>query len=271
MAAITSGDLLVCTACGTQFEEQDSNTLTSCRICDDRPLSRLRISCFRVKTNFTLYAARQFVPPTGQSFTTLKALYNSTSPKYVNKHKTLDADDRFISLWTEPKFGIGQRAILIRTPSGNVLWDLIAYLDDETITWIKSIGGLKGIVISHPHYYTTHVEWAKIFNCPVYFSKEDEEWLNRRSDAQKFIEKEEIEIAKTGVMAIKLGGHFPGSLVCLYDGRLLIADTLLMTPAGVGNWKDKPRPNGMNSFAFMWSIPNVRRLGCERRGCVADV
>jgi glyoxylase-like metal-dependent hydrolase (beta-lactamase superfamily II) len=100
----------------------------------------------------------------------------------------------------------------------------------------------------------------------VYFSKEDEEWLNRRSDAQQLIETEEADIAKTGVKVIKLGGHFPGSLVCLYGGRLLIADTLLMTPAGMGNWKDKPRPKGMNSFAFMWSIPNVSRFVSARRG-----
>jgi glyoxylase-like metal-dependent hydrolase (beta-lactamase superfamily II) len=151
----------------------------------------------------------------------------------------------------------------MKTPEGNVLWDCITLLDDETVEWINSQGDLKAIVISHPHYYTTHLEWAKTFNCPVYISKEDEEWLSRRhvsvTAGQVFIETEDVDILKKGVKAIKLGGHFSGSLVCLYDGRLLIADTLLMTPAGIGNWKDRPRPKGMNSFAFMWSIPNVRR------------
>lgn len=215
-------------------------------------------------------AARQFVPPTGQNFTTLSALKSSTSPKYTNKHKPLDADDRFISIWTEPKFGIGQRAILIKTPAGNVLWDCITLLNDETVEWINNKGGLKAVVISHPHYYTTHLEWAKTFNCPVYISKEDEEWLCRKSASQSagqvFVETEDVDIFKTGVKAVKLGGHFPGSLVCLHDGRLLIADTLLMTPAGMGNWKDKPRPKGMNSFAFMWSIPNVRHIPYTRYG-----
>jgi DNA-directed RNA polymerase subunit RPC12/RpoP len=32
----SSDDLLICTACGTQFEEKDPKALTSCRICDDR-------------------------------------------------------------------------------------------------------------------------------------------------------------------------------------------------------------------------------------------
>jgi len=95
-------------------------------------------------------------------------------------------------------------------------------------------------------------------------SKEDEEWLCRShvstTGGQVFVETEDVDIFETGVKVIKLGGHFPGSLVCLYDGRLLIADTLLTTPAGMGNWKDKPRPKGMNSFAFMWSIPNVRHI-----------
>lgn len=31
------------------------------------------------------------------------------------------------------KFAIGQRAILIQTPSGNVLWDCITLLDQETV------------------------------------------------------------------------------------------------------------------------------------------
>jgi glyoxylase-like metal-dependent hydrolase (beta-lactamase superfamily II) len=188
----------------------------------------------------------------------------------MNQTRPLHTDHRFISIWTEPKFGIGQRAILIKTPGGNVLWDCIALLDDETVEWIKSEGGLEAIVISHPHYYTTHLEWAKTFKCPVFISKEDTEWLSRRhsspTEGQVFITGEGAPIFKSGVKAVKLGGHFPGSLVCLYDGRLLIADTLLMTPAGMGNWKDKPRPIGMNSFAFMWSIPNVSQLPRVRRG-----
>jgi len=155
---------------------------------------------------------------------------------------------------------------LIKTPAGNVLWDCVALLDDETIDWIKSIGGLQAIVISHPHYYTTHLEWAETFDCPVYMSEEDSKWLCRedKKSVRKFIEegKTELDIPakdgkSTGVKAIKLSGHFPGSLVVLYDGRLGVADTLVTTPAGLGNWGKKGRPEGMNSFGFYWSIPNL--------------
>jgi glyoxylase-like metal-dependent hydrolase (beta-lactamase superfamily II) len=100
-------------------------------------------------------------------------------------------------------------------------------------------------------------------------SREDEEWVSANiSDLVKwrnFIEKGTTEVnipgkggKSTGVQAIKLGGHFPGSLVCLTEKNLLVADTLVTTPSGLGDWKDAGRPEGMNSFAFMWSIPNVR-------------
>jgi hypothetical protein len=245
-------NLLVCSACGTQFDVEDRALLTRCRICDD---------------------PRQFVPPTGQAFTTLAEMKKAG---FRNKWKELDGDERFWSVWTEPKFAIGQRAILIKTPLGNVLWDCISFLDEETINRINGMGGLAAIVISHPHYYTTHLEWAETFDCPVYLSWEDKEWLNRLDrlgKARTFIEgsEEEIEVQgeKTGVKALKLGGHFPGSLVCLAFGRLLVADTLVTTPSGLGDWSKGPdagkggRPPGMNSFAFMWSIPNMIPLSPE--------
>jgi len=101
---------------------------------------------------------------------------------------------------------------------------------------------------------------------PNEIAREDEEWLNREDSKgyRSFIEKGTTEVSipgrdgkDTGVKAIKPGGHFPGSLVALTEERLLVADTLLTTPAGLGDWKEKPRPRGMNSFVFMWSIPNV--------------
>jgi hypothetical protein len=73
---------------------------------------------------------RQFVPPTGQSFTTLAEMRKSG---YKNTFQKSDIDDRVLEVATEPSFGIGQRACLLQTPHGNVLWDLVAYLDQETV------------------------------------------------------------------------------------------------------------------------------------------
>ena len=67
------------------------------------------------------------------------------------------------SINTEPKFGIGQRAFLIQTTKGNVLWDCVALVDDATIARVKELGGIAEIAVSHPHYYTAMVEWSRAF------------------------------------------------------------------------------------------------------------
>ena len=94
------------------------------------------------------------------------------------------------------------------------------------------MGGLKCIVISHPHFYTTHIEWAQAFNCPVYTSEEDAVWLSRRDTPgldRRLIQGNGEKILE-GVTAIKAGGHFDGSLVLHWDKSLFIADTLMTTP-----------------------------------------
>jgi len=77
---------------------------------------------------------------------------------------------------TRKQLGIGERAILLQTDVGNVLWDLVAFIDEPTIEFIKEKGGLKAIIISHPHFYTTHLEWARVFGCPIYLCEDDKEW-----------------------------------------------------------------------------------------------
>lgn len=92
-------------------------------------------------------------------------------------------------------------------------------------------------MISHPHFYTTHVEWAQTFDCPVYIASNDQGWLCRRQPSFAPISRKVIggplgilrEILP-GVNAIKLGGHFPGSLVLLWEKKLFVADTLLIVP-----------------------------------------
>ncbi|KAI0845661.1 beta-lactamase-like protein [Daldinia vernicosa] len=237
-----TGTWLICTACGTQFPTADRQELRTCFICDD---------------------PRQFTPPTGQAFTTLDEIRENTK----NIWTPFEGDGRLTSIHTEPKIAIGQRAILIKTPNGNVLWDCLTLIDDETINKIKDLGGLKAIVISHPHYYSTHVEWARAFNCPVYLAAEDKQWTTQSSSHQVFVEETEFDLQidgkSSGVKALKLGGHFPGSFVVLYEEHLLIADTLVTTPSGLGSWEAdavgvaRARPVGLNSYSFMWSIPNM--------------
>lgn len=240
--AETAASWRVCCTCGTQFPTADADAVTSCHICSD---------------------PRQFVPPTGQSFTTLG---EATSRGHRNEFTPYAGDPRIVFIETTPKFGIGQRAMLVGTARGNILWDCIALLDGETVGRIVAMGGLRAMVISHPHFYSTHVQWARAFGCPVYIAAEDQGWRTMQSSHVRLVTETETAILgpDAGVKAIKLGGHFPGSMVLHFDGRLLVADTLMTTPAGLGSWPDgTARPPGLSSYAFLWSIPNMIPLGVD--------
>ncbi|KAL1310700.1 hypothetical protein AAFC00_000959 [Neodothiora populina] len=223
-------DLLLCPVCGTQYDVPADEPLNNCHICDD---------------------PRQYVPPTGQKWTSLGA----ERGKHENKWVAMEGEERITSITAEPKLGIGQRALLIETQHGNVLWDCIAYLSDELVEFINSKGGLCAIVISHPHFYTTHLTWSSVFSCPVYIHSADREWLSRKDskNTRRYISDATHEILP-GVTAIQCGGHFPGSMVLHWEKHLFIADTFINVPAAL----TPPKPHeGMNSYAFMWSIPNM--------------
>ncbi|GFF47440.1 uncharacterized protein YmaE [Aspergillus udagawae] len=240
-------DLLVCSTCGVQYEA--TSGLESCKICDD---------------------PRQYVPPSGQSWTTLRSLQESPL-KYHNVFTTDPENPNLIGIQTAPKFAIGQRAFLCLggSGSGNVLWDCITYLDDETIRHINSLGGIRAIVISHPHYFSTSIQWAEAFNCDLYISAEDEEWVANRGDGHrlKLWKGERLSLPSPGLesaqpgdetsdfVAIKTGGHFPGSSVLWWKSakKLMIADTIMIVPSG--HYRVN-RPPGTVSYAFMWSYPN---------------
>src|SRR5215831_12960702 len=123
----------ICSACGTQYQPSGAPP-GACLICADE---------------------RQFVPASGQSWITLEGLRNTHSNKFRRLATGL------MTIETTPAFGIGQRAILARTPAGNVLWECLALIDDATVDLLNGLGGVKAIAISHPHYYTTMVEWSR--------------------------------------------------------------------------------------------------------------
>jgi hypothetical protein len=183
---------------------------------------------------------RQYVPPSGQAWTSLHDAQKSqknditTDPHDPRIHyiTTLNSgyDPLNPSFGKEKQLGIGERAILLQTPSGNILWDLIAYLDDATVDFIKEKGGLKAIAISHPHFYTTHLEWARIFDCPVYMCKKDEEWLNRVDKEGRRVFVDEKKVVLEGVTMIRVGGHFNGSAVLHWDKSLFHADSIMVVP-----------------------------------------
>lgn len=72
---------------------------------------------------------RQFLPPAGQTWTSL----NEVQGHYRNQIEQDTVNPKMHSIFARPQFAIGQRAILLETPSGNILWDCISFLDQETI------------------------------------------------------------------------------------------------------------------------------------------
>src|SRR4029079_8849385 len=102
----------------------------------------------------------------------------TTLEELGRNHKVIMKDeDGVLSMGVEPHFGIGQRALLGETPDGNLLWDCISLVNDETVAAMKAKGGLKAIAISHPHYYSAIVEWSRAFGgIPIYIHADDRKW-----------------------------------------------------------------------------------------------
>src|SRR5262245_28922545 len=77
---------------------------------------------------------------------------------------------------TDLGFAIGQQAHLIQTAAGNILWDCISFLDDATIAEVQRRGGIAAIAISHPHFYSSMVEWSRPFGALIYLHADNRPW-----------------------------------------------------------------------------------------------
>jgi len=219
----------LCKACGVQHPE-NVEPPTHCIICEDE---------------------RQFVPKAGQEWITSE---NLAVGRFNVFHKVASG---LFGISTMPQFAIGQRAFLVITPAGNILWDCISFLDTATTEIIRALGGVKAIAVSHPHFYSAMATWGRAFDCPVLVHEADQQWLVEPEPRIQFWTGETRDILP-GVTLHRLGGHFPGSTVLHLPERrtLLSGDTMLVT------WDRK-------HVSFMWSYPNyvplpaaeVERLG----------
>lgn len=207
----------ICTTCGVQYEAGTTPPL-HCPICEDD---------------------RQYVNPGGQGWTSLKEV----AKQHRNIIEKISPD--LYAIYTAPKFGIGQRAYLVISPGGNVLWDCITLLDPSTIDIIEKLGGIKAIVLSHPHYFSTIVEWSEAFQADIYVHAEDAGWLGRRNDKLRLWEGD-IEPLWDQIKIVRCGGHFPGACILHWpvgDGTLLVGDTIQVSP-------------NLTTVSFMYSYPN---------------
>ena len=135
----------------------------------------------------------------------------------------------------EPKVGIGQQTHLVRTDAGNLLWDPVAYLDDDSVSRVRELGNVTAIAASHPHMFGVQVEWSRALGgVPVLVSQADVTWVQRPDPAIKTWSGR-YEVAP-GLTLHQVGGHFPGSSVVHWaagaggKGVLLVSDTIHANP-----------------------------------------
>jgi glyoxylase-like metal-dependent hydrolase (beta-lactamase superfamily II) len=224
----------ICSTCGTQYAES-ALPPEQCVICTEE---------------------RQYVGWTGQLWTTLAQLRRDHRNQFQPEGSGL------VGIGTDPAFAIGQRALHVRTPEGGVLWDCISLVDDASVAAIQALGGIRAIAISHPHYYSSMIEWSHALgNVPIYLHAGDAQWVVRPERQVVFWEGPTRELAP-GVTLIHCGGHFAGGTVLHWtggadgEGALLTGDIIM-----VG--QDR------RTVSFMYSYPNyiplnaaaVRRIG----------
>ena len=149
----------------------------------------------------------------------------------------------------EPHFAIGQRALFLRTPKFNVLWDCLSLLDEAVVEAIKALGGISTVAVSHPHYYSSVVEWSRAFGrVPIYFHAADRQWVMRPDQAIVFWEGERRALAE-GLTLLRCGGHFDGGTVLHWAGgaggrgALLSGDIIQVV-------------SDRKHVSFMYSYPN---------------
>jgi hypothetical protein len=222
-------EAFICTACGMQYPPSDTRP-SRCTICEEE---------------------RQYVPPRGQTWTTPGAL----AAGYFNSYR--QHEPGVIGIGTQPHFAIGQRALLVCTPNGNVLWDCIAMLDAATITLINGLGGLHAIGISHPHFYTTMIDWSVAFGgVPIHLHAADQRWIMRAGPSVKLWDGETLELLPD-VTLVRGGGHFPGGAMLHWakgaGGRGILCSSDIATVT-----------TDRKFLTFMRSYPNLIPLSAKQ-------
>lgn len=186
----------VCVTCGARYPDAARPAL--CRVCDDD---------------------RQYVPATGQAWTTPEAV--------------LDAGHRLVvtavepDLWrvtAEPSIAIGQRGYVVGGADGAVLWDPPALVEAAGLHQIRAVSDVVAVAMSHPHYYGAMAEWAAALDVPVLLPEEDVGWVTEPTD-RVVTWSGEHEVLP-GLRLVRCGGHFPGSAVLHRREVLLTGDTI---------------------------------------------
>jgi glyoxylase-like metal-dependent hydrolase (beta-lactamase superfamily II) len=222
-------DAFICRRCGVQYAPTEGPP-EQCPICEDE---------------------RECVDWDGQRWTTLAELRAEGRQNLISEE-----EPGLYAIDTRPAVAIGQRALLVQTPHGNVMWDCVTLMDEASMTRVQELGGLAAIAISHPHFYASNAAWSRAFgDCPVYIHAADAEHVQNPHPAVRLWDSPDhtLEILP-GITLIQTGGHFAGSTVlhwpngCDGRGAILTGDTITVV-------MDR------RYVSFMYSYPNLIPLG----------
>ena len=217
----------ICATCGLQYPPTSAPPAV-CTICTE---------------------SRQYVAPEGQAWITPAQLRrrhaNHVAPVEPGLH----------AIHSAPRFAIGQRAFLVETGEGNILWDCVTLLDEPTEARVRELGGLAAIAICHPHYYAAMARWSEVFGCPVYVHAADRRWVVYPADDTRYFETDTLALPG-GCTLVRTGGHFAGSTVLHWPagaagrGVLLTGDSLKTT-------------SNLEHVSFVRSSPNDLPLSAD--------
>ncbi len=212
----------ICTTCGVGHAPSETPP-EACAICADE---------------------RQYVKAEGQGWTTLEAL------QQTHRNEMRELEPGLLGIGASPGIAIAQRALFIAQPGGGVLWDCTPLVTEEAVGRIKELGGLRAIAISHPHFYSSMVDWSEAFGgVPIHLHASNRPYVMRPSERVQYWEGESLELGQ-GITLRRCGGHFEGSTVLHWadgaggKGVLMTGDTIMVVPDT--RW-----------VSFMYSYPNL--------------
>jgi hypothetical protein len=183
--------MFICTSCGTQYADSDLPP-RSCAVCcadgDPAPVS---------------------------VWTTLDEM----QLRYQNLIQRVEPS--LFSVRSIPAFPDGQRALLLRTAEGNILWGCVTLIDERTIRTIRALGGVAAIAVSHPRHFASMIEWSRAFgDVPVYVHASNRRWVMRPDGAVRYWDDHSL--------------HLVGGVTLTHIATYDQGGTMLHWPAGAG-------------------------------------
>lgn len=172
----------ICETCGTQHADSAAPP-ARCLVCEDE---------------------RQYVGWQGQRWTTHEELAQRFSLR-------VEEDNGLLAFALPSEFAIPQRALLLPTDAGNILWECVSLVTAEAVEALKARGGVDLIAISHPHFYSAMVEWSDALGgVPILLHEADRQWVMRPAPQVEFWHGD-VKRLSDAVTLIRCGGHFAGS------------------------------------------------------------